>query len=296
MIYAMQSKYVPWIKDFVLMAQEMLKDLPESHLADVQATFPQATVRRVEDIPVAFVGRIAILPLRGMLTQRPTWMGRYGLATSAEQFVAAHASLVADSAVSSIVWDVDSPGGEVAGMPEAADRLFSIRNQKRTVAVSNSTMASAAYWLASAASEVVATPSSLTGSIGVYAVHEDRSKANENRGVRVSYISAGRYKTDGNPDSPLSASARESMQRMIGDYYGQFTDAVARHRGVASRNVIHGFGEGDVLTSKRAVTARLADRVGTLNDVLRSLSGKGSTVSKRLTELAALKQRLLEAA
>lgn len=243
----------------------------------IEREFPSAaSARRVAGMPYYQVGRVAVLPLAGFVTQRPGWLTAYGFATSAEQFTAAHAELAADSSIAGIVWDVDSPGGSVAGVPEAADKLLAMRGRKRTVAVSNTLMASAAYWLASAADEVVATPSSLTGSIGVYTVHEDYTKANEKAGVKVSYVAAGKYKVDGHAE--LTPTARESMQAMVNDYYGQFLASVAVARRTTPSAVRHGYGEGDTLTSQRAVAARLADRVATLDAVIRELGGtRGSS-------------------
>lgn len=231
---------------------------------------PRAGVGSVEGMPVGRAGGVAVLPLYGVVVQRPGFLTRVGYATSAEQFAAAHAALVADASVRAVVWDVDSPGGSVAGVPEAAARLLALRGNKRTVALSNTLMASAAYWLASAADEVVSAPSA---SIGVVAVHEDRSAANDRAGVRVSYLHAGRYKVEGNPDQPLGGDARAALQQTIDDYYGQFVRHVAKARGTTEAAVRSGFGEGRVLTARRAVSARLADRTATLADVITKLSG-----------------------
>lgn len=242
------------------------------------ASLPSAQIRDVAGMRVRQVGRVAVLPMFGTISQRPSLFSRFSGGTSAEQFAAAHDELVADPAVSGIVWDVDSPGGSVAGVPEASDRLFAARNAgKRTIAVSNTTMASAAYWMASAADEVVAAPSSLAGSIGVYTAHEDWSGANERRGVRVSYVYEGKKKVDGNPDAPLTDDARASMQQMVSDYYGQFVAAVARHRRTTDAEVRGGYGEGDVLTARRAVSAGLADRIDTLDAVVRKLAAQVDT-------------------
>lgn len=74
------------------------------------------SVRRVAGMPYYQVGRVAVIPLAGFITQRPNWLTAYGFGTSVGQFVAAHAELAADPAISGIVWDVDSPGGSVAGV------------------------------------------------------------------------------------------------------------------------------------------------------------------------------------
>ena len=251
-----------------------------------------AMVRDVAGLSVWQTGSVAVVPMFGAITQRANWLTRYGLATSTEQFASANEVLAADPSVSAIVWDVDSPGGSVAGVPEAADRLFALRSKKRTVAVSNTLNASAAYWLSSAATEVVVTPSSLTGSIGVLVVHEDQSGANAKLGLKITYIYAGKLKVDGNPDSPLSDTASASLQQTVNDYYSLFTKAVARHRKTSESAVRSGYGEGDVLTANRAVTARLADRVETLSQVLARLTAKpvsaGLASAMRRQQLAAV--------
>lgn len=255
---------------------------------------PGAKLREVAGVHVEQIGRVAVLPLFGTITQRPGVFTRYSGGTSAEQFAAAHDELTRDDGVKSIVWDVDSPGGSVAGVPESAARLMELRGRKRTVAVSNTVMASAAYWLASAADEVVAAPSSLTGSIGVYTVHEDHSRRNESRGVSVSYISAGKYKTEGNYDGPLTDEARAAEQQMVDDFYDQFVRSVAKARGATPAAVRDGYGEGRVLTAERARGAGLVDRVATLGSVLRKLGAYDPTPDNR-GRTAAARQRQAEA-
>jgi signal peptide peptidase SppA len=243
----------------------------ERDRAEVRAKAIGAKLRDVGGMLVEQVGKVAILPMMGTISQRPSFMTKFSGGTSAEQFASSHAALLDDGSVKSIVWDVDSPGGSVAGVPEAAARLLAMKGEKKTVAVSNAMMASAAYWLASSADEVVAAPSSLTGSIGVVAVHEDHSKANELDGVQVNYIHAGKYKVEGNPDQPLSAEGAQALQQTVDDYYGQFVKGVGRARGVTEAKVKTGYGEGRVLTAQRAVDAGLADRVATLLQVLTRL-------------------------
>jgi capsid assembly protease len=228
-------------------------------------------LREVGGVLVDQVGKVAILPLRGTVTQRPSLMTKYSGGTSAEAFTQAHAELLADKGVRSVVWDVDSPGGSVAGVPEAAARLLAMRGEKRTVAVSNTINGSAAYWLSSTADEIVASPSSETGSIGVFAVHEDWSAANAAEGVTPTYISAGKYKVESNPDSPLSGEALASIQQAVDDYYGLFVAGVAKARGTTEARVRNGYGEGRALTAVRAKDAGLVDRVQDLAAVLRRL-------------------------
>jgi ClpP class serine protease len=124
----------------------------------------------------------------------------------------------------------------------------------------------------------VVTPSGQVGSIGVFAAHEDISKALDMEGIKVSLISAGKYKTEGMPYEPLSAEARANMQQMVNSFGDMFTNAVARNRGVGSYTVKNGFGEGRMVLARDAVKSGMADSVATLDQTLARLLGRTSKV------------------
>jgi capsid assembly protease len=131
--------------------------------------------------------------------------------------------------------------------------------------------ASAAYWLAAQASRLLVMGSGQVGSIGVYGVHEDVSKAAERIGVKTTLVSAGKYKTEGNPWEPLSDPARADMQAKVDAHYRQFTDDVAFGRGVSPSAVVKGYGEGRMLLARDAVKAGMVDALGGLDDVIRGV-------------------------
>jgi signal peptide peptidase SppA len=176
------------------------------------------------------------------------------------------------------VLDIDSPGGDVEGVDELATEIYQARKSKRIVAVSNCLCASAAYYLAAQANEIVVSPSSLTGSIGVYVVHEDSSVMLENAGVRLTLIKYGENKAEGNSLGPLTDSAREHMQQIVDSFGLAFERAVARGRGIKQDDVHSKFGQGRVFDARTAVRIGMADRVGTLDDVL---SAPASSTSAR---------------
>jgi signal peptide peptidase SppA len=166
---------------------------------------------------------------------------------------------------------VDSPGGVTDLVPETAAEIRAARERKPITAVANTMAASAAYWLASQASEVVVTPSGWLGSIGVYMLHVDWSGNNAQIGVKPTYISAGKYKTEGNPEEPLSESAREHMQEDVDRFYSMFLSDVALGRGVDVETVRADFGEGRVLLAEPSLQAGMADRVETFEDAVARL-------------------------
>ncbi|HJZ76957.1 MAG TPA: S49 family peptidase [Vicinamibacterales bacterium] len=219
-------------------------------------------------------GAVAVLPLFGTILHRMGTLSEFSGGTSTERFTGWLRAALADDGVSSVVIDVDSPGGTVTGVPELGDEIYKARDSKPIIAVANGQAASAAYWLASQASEFVATPSSEVGSIGVFAAHEDISKAAEREGVRVTLVSAGKYKTEANPFEPLSDEARTALQSKVNDYYARFTKAVARGRGVTVAAVQSGFGEGRMVSADKAKSDGMIDRIATLDQTLRRLGAR----------------------
>lgn len=215
---------------------------------------------------------IAVLPLYGPLLHHGGLLVESSGATDPRAFAAAFRRAVADPAIGAIVLDVDSPGGSVAGIPETAADVFAARGRKPLVAVANAWAASAAYWIATAADELVVTPSGEVGSIGVLAVHEDISEAEAKRGSRTTVVAAGKYKAEFTPFAPLGDEARAELQRGADHYYGQFTEAVAKQRGVSVREVRAGFGAGRMVTAAEAVRLGMADRVETLEETLARLA------------------------
>jgi capsid assembly protease len=218
------------------------------------------------------VGDIAVINIDGFISQKPNIFTLLFGGTSTEALAATVRAAMAEPSVGAVVLSVDSPGGVVFGTPEAAAALRGARGGKPFIAVANPIAASAAYYLASQADEVVATPSSITGSIGVIVTHVDESKALEKEGLVVTEITHGRRKAEGSSVKPLSDEARESIQKRV-DFYGEMFEAdVAKGRRVSPATVRAKYGEGAVFTAKDAMAAGLVDRIATLDEVLGELA------------------------
>jgi signal peptide peptidase SppA len=215
-------------------------------------------------------GSVALIPMTGIISHRMSMMSEISGSGggSIQALTAQFRQALQDGNCKAIVFDVDSPGGSVEGVMELAQEIYDARKVKPVTAVSNAMACSAAYWLASAASEVVCTPSGQCGSIGVYMVHQDMSKALENEGVKVTIIKAGKYKAEGSSSQPLSDEAQAYLQSQVDSVNSSFIKAVAQHRGTSQAAVRDGFGQGRSLLAGDAVKAGLADRVGTLDSVL----------------------------
>lgn len=236
-------------------------------------------------------GGVAILPVHGSISQRESFWSRYGYGCSTQGLGAAFSRAVNNTSIAAVVLDVDSPGGTVSGVPELADLIFKGSQLKPVVAISNSTADSAAYWLASqvGAGRFVGAPRANVGSIGVWMMHVDESKALEDEGIKVTMVSTPEFKTEGNPFEPLSDETKEFWLSQIKDTYELFVKHVARGRGVAASRVKADYGKGRELHSEEAAELGIIDRVATLPQVLMELGVGGKaqlseSADKALTE------------
>lgn len=233
-------------------------------------------------------GSVAVLPIQGTIAHRMGSLSETSGGISTERIAGWLRAAVADESVKAIVLDVDSPGGTVSGVEELAREIHSAREKKPIVAVANAWAASAAYWLASQAEEVVVTPSGEVGSIGVYVAHVDRSKWAEREGLSVSLIHAGKHKVEGHPYGPLEDEARAEMQGKVDAYYRMFTGAVRRGRPQVSDDVM----QGRMYTADQAVSAGLADRVATLDETMRRYGGTPKRSGMRAERVAIERMRM----
>ena len=214
---------------------------------------------------------VAVLPIVGTIAHRMDMLAESSGGTSVQSMTQQFRAFVADPSISAIVLDVDSPGGNAAGIDEFATEIYRARGAKPIVAVANTMAASAAYWLASSASELVATPSASIGSIGVIAAHEDASALYEKMGVKMSLVTAGKYKAENNPFEPMTTDGQAAIQKRVDEVYQTFTRTVARNRSAPVDSVRNGFGEGRVVGAKEAVSLGMADRIATIDDVISGL-------------------------
>lgn len=222
---------------------------------------------------------IAIIPVQGTLMKKCSGLMGWSGFSSYENIAAMFSQALGDGAVRGILLDIDSPGGETHGCFELSDLIYSSRGKKPIYAAANDNALSAAYAIASAAERVFVTETGDVGSIGVFCVHVDQSGYDTKLGVKYTYIFAGERKVDGNPNEPLSKTAKSSAQAKVDRQYGMFVDRVARNRGADRQAVVDT--KAECLDMSQALPL-LADAVGTLDDAIAALtqriSGARATV------------------
>lgn len=214
-------------------------------------------------------GKVAIIPIYGVLADKMDAFSAMSGGTSYAGIKKALYSALSNDDVKAVVLDVDSPGGSVPGTEELSNEIRAVRGgEKPIIAQVNKLAASAAYWIASSADEIVVSPSGRAGSIGVYTAHDDISAALEKRGIKRTYISAGKHKVEGNETEPLGKDTLAFIQDSVNHSYGRFVAAVAEGRGTTVGKVEDGFGQGRVFYAESLMDRGMADRIATLEQTL----------------------------
>lgn len=226
---------------------------------------------------------VGIITIAGSLVNRGAWIGASSGLVSYEGIKHQLATAAADPKVGAVILDLQSPGGEAIGAFETAEAVRALASVKRTVAVVNGMAASAAYAIASGASEIVTTVTGVSGSIGVVLLHADYSGQLAEKGIKPTLIFAGSHKVDGNPFEPLPDSVRADLQAEVDAFYGAFLETVAAGRGSRTTVDMARGTEARTFIGQAAVSAGLADRVGTFESVLAELTTTIRARSSRST-------------
>jgi signal peptide peptidase SppA len=210
---------------------------------------------------------IAIIPIIGPLSKRMSFFSFLMGGNSFSFISKAFRSAIEDSEVEGIVLKIDSPGGTVSGTEALGDLIFSNRDKKPIIAFADGMMASSAYWIGSAADAIVGESTADVGSIGVLMIHKDFSKFDEKIGLKITYLTAGKYKALGNDAEPLGEFARSVFQDELDYIYNIFVQTVARNRGIETEQALE-MADGRIFIGQQAVDIGLIDYVGNFNKAL----------------------------
>ncbi len=230
---------------------------------------PLANTRRTE-----IRDGVAIIPVIGPIFPRANIFTAFSGGTSIGLLAKDFTIALENRDVKSIVFNIDSPGGEVTGVSEFADMIYNAREIKPIVAYVYGYGASAAYWIASSASKVIAANTAEVGSIGVVSAWEDSREKDKKDGVQTIEIVSS-FSPNKRPD-PQTDSGKAQILKIVDDLALEFIGAVARNRGISTDTVMKDFGQGDVFVGRSAVAVRMIDEVGTLEGVIASEAGESA--------------------
>ncbi len=230
----------------------------------------------------AFIrGGVGIIPVRGPLFKRANLMTEHCGATSYELVLRDFHQMLAAPDVKSIVFDIDSPGGEANGCSELSDHIYAARGQKPTAAYIGGTGASAAYWIASACERVFASDSAIVGSIGVQSVLQSEKAEGE-----IRFVSS--QSPNKNRDPGTEEGAKE-VQAVIDGLGEIFVGKIARNRGVSRTDVMEKFGQGSVFVGTQAQKRGLIDEISTFEGVISHFQEQKVSIETITAEFIAAK-------
>lgn len=223
-------------------------------------------------------GKIAVVFANGAIMDGPQTPGNVGGDTTAAELRQARL----DPAIKAVVFRVNSPGGSVSASEVIRSELAAVRAAGKPVVVSMGGMAaSGGYWVSTPADYIIASPSTLTGSIGIFGIINTYEKTLDTLGVH----------TDGVATSPLADIAvtkalpqefSQMMQLNIENGYKNFLDLVAKSRKMTPQQVDQ-IAQGHVWLGSDAKANGLVDQLGDFDDAV-----------KKAAELAKLQQWQLD--
>lgn len=213
---------------------------------------------------------VAVIDLIGPIYPRANSMTTSG-ATSIAQFSNDVIRAYESNSVSAIVLNIDSPGGDVRGIADSADMIFDMaqKDKKPILSYGSGYMASAAYYVGSAAQSVTGNKHSVNGSIGVVM----QARKNDKDMIEITSSQSPNKRLDPTTDEGVA-----KIRQRLDDIAEIFIGDVARYRGISAEKVLAKYGQGDVFVGPRAKKQGLIDKIGTLSSVVEEaakLSGTG---------------------
>lgn len=212
---------------------------------------------------------VAVIPVVGPIFRYANFFFEVCGGVSTEILARDISTALENPAVKGIVLDIDSPGGEATGINELAKMIAAGAKRKPIVAYGGGLVASGAYWLASAAGEIVGDETAMFGSIGV--VITARKREGEGRHVEIVSSQSPKKRVDVGQES-----GRAEIQRVVDDLAQIFVGAVATNRGVSEEKVLSDFGKGGLLLTGQARQVGMVDRIGTLEGVIAELQQRAA--------------------
>lgn len=257
--------------------------LPPSMLADMEAIarrelqagrLEALTTRDGESLSAAPAVEtrdgVALIKVRGVVSRYASWMHDICGGTSTEALAKSLSAAIEDTKVRAVVLWIDSPGGQVNGLNEMAELIYQSRGAKRIVAYVGGQACSAAYWMASACSEVVIDATAELGSVGTVAGFRIQPQEGEQR-IEIVSSNAPNKRLD-----PTTDAGKSAVQTIVDDLETVFIDAVSRNMGVARDKVLADFGRGGTFIGAKAVQQGMAHRLGSLEGLIAELGGRQS--------------------
>lgn len=211
-------------------------------------------VSRVGVISISKTGKVAVIPVSGMITD-------------SEPVIEQLKKFGSDNAVKAVVLRINSPGGGVAPSQEIHEEVRKLNAKKPVLASMGTIAASGGYYIAAATRKVYANPGTMTGSIGVVMPFVSFKDLVEKLGLKGMAVKSGEFKDIGSPLREMTREDRQILQSVVDNVHMQFVDAVAAGRKMPREDVMR-IADGRILTGEQAKALGLVDALGNLEDTV----------------------------
>jgi ClpP class serine protease len=218
----------------------------------------------------------AIIPVHGVITARTTLFSLFAGGTSLEDLAKDFNEALNSDDVTSILLDIDSPGGVAVGPYEMAEMIFKARSKKPIYSYIGRNGSSAAYWLASASTKIFVNPSALVGSIGVVTTIPVQEQPDMDGYKNIEIVSSNANLK--RPD-PKTKEGLAEIRRELDDLEATFIESIAKYRSITPEIIKADFGGGGVVIGKEAVKRNMADALGTYEEVLSLLNNQNQSIT-----------------
>jgi protease-4 len=206
---------------------------------------------------------VAIIVAKGNILNGKQPAGQIGGESTSELLIRARF----DNKVKAVVLRVDSPGGSAFASEQIRQEVLALKAAGKPVVVSmGSLAASGGYWISASADYIVATPTTLTGSIGIFGMFATFEQALEHIGVTSDGVATSDW-AGLSPTRELNPQVAAVVQRHIEHGYHEFISLVATERHMTLEQV-DSIAQGRVWTGKRALTLGLVDELGDMDVAL----------------------------
>ena len=243
--------------------------------SDISAVLAKPAERR-ESGKLMVRDGVAIINMFGPIVPRADAFSNISGAVSVDTLALRFGEAINAPDVKGIIFDIDSPGGNITNVNEFANQIYEARGIKPIVAYTSGLCASAAYWIASATDKIIADKTAFIGSIGVVATWTDDSVAREREGVCDYELISSQSplkRQDLSTDTGLA-----SLQSELDALAEIFIQNVARNRGVGAQVVGESFGQGGVMIADDAMRVGMSDGIGNLESVIKEMTAKPAKV------------------
>ncbi len=241
--------------------------------------------------------KVAVIPVEGTILSTDSSIGGVQPTTTPEGFSDALDQAREDERVAAIVLEVNSPGGGVTASDLMHQSIieFKGRTEKPVVVSMGDVAASGGYYISTAADEILANETTLTGSLGVVIPLLNFSEASDEYGVTQKYITSGEFKAMGSSWKPLTPEEREIFQSIVNEDYDEFVEVIVEGRDL-SEDRVRELADGRVYSGQQAEELGLVDRFGDLDDaakVARDLADVDEATVVRYVQLPTFTETLL---